>query len=217
MPVCRLCASEKPIAITLADGIDLSFQEILEYHTRVDLDSDSELPQGVCLPCKTVVADFAEFSYLLGERQKLFVKKEPKTDKAEEPESKKLKLEEKTVEQDRDEVIGHPPVLASKTGAERSLASIAEETELSQDPLLMMMASKPDKIIHEKEVSKTDGDSLKSPRASLRKRRMSVVHSKSINNNLFDEICTVRKFASIFSIFYLTFPILDNFIQARKC
>lgn len=103
MPVCRFCGQEKAsgeIAISLLDQCRiLSFLELVEYYSRVTLDPDPNLPQGICVKCKKSVVDFAEFSYEMEKQQLKFVKTDHTTDNdMKEPEKKKNKLTEDSLE-----------------------------------------------------------------------------------------------------------------------
>lgn len=103
MPVCRFCGQEKAsgeIAISLLDQCRiLSFLELVEYYSRVTLDPDPNLPQGICVKCKKSVVDFAEFSYEMEKQQSKFVKTDHTTDNdIKEPEKKKNKLTEDSLE-----------------------------------------------------------------------------------------------------------------------
>lgn len=78
MATCRLCLTQKKsdeLVISLQDIVErlemkITFQLFLEYHCRTTLDSDPDLPQGVCKDCKVQLEMFDEFGNNVVRNQK---------------------------------------------------------------------------------------------------------------------------------------------------
>lgn len=67
MHLCRLCGEHKsPLDLNfeLSDntGLQWSYRELIEHHTRVALKTNKLLPQSICEECRLEIERFADFS-----------------------------------------------------------------------------------------------------------------------------------------------------------
>lgn len=67
MITCRLCGEEKSpldFNVELSDFTtsNLSYFELIEFHSRIALKTNKLLPQGICEECRVQLDGFAEFS-----------------------------------------------------------------------------------------------------------------------------------------------------------
>lgn len=67
MITCRLCGEEKSpldFHVELSDltSSNLSYCELIEFHSRIALKTNKLLPQGICEDCRAQLDGFAEFS-----------------------------------------------------------------------------------------------------------------------------------------------------------
>lgn len=77
MNVCRLCGEERSsldfnVELSDLNASDWSYKELIEYHTRILLEPNKLLPQGVCEDCRQLVDSFQEFSRKLQKIQTRF-------------------------------------------------------------------------------------------------------------------------------------------------
>lgn len=77
MITCRLCGEEKSpldvnVELTDLTASNLSYFELIEFHSRIVLKTNKLLPQGICEECRVQLDGFAEFSRKLEAVQSIF-------------------------------------------------------------------------------------------------------------------------------------------------
>lgn len=85
MNFCRLCGEEKSsldFNIELNDKTSSSwiYRELIEYHTRITLQTNKLLPQSICEECREKIDGFADFSKKLESVQNAFEFKDEELD-----------------------------------------------------------------------------------------------------------------------------------------
>lgn len=70
---CRLCGVEKSdaeLVISLTENVGIiTFKDLFEYFSRIELDNNSDMPQKICKSCKNSVVNFSEFVCNVAEQE----------------------------------------------------------------------------------------------------------------------------------------------------